>query len=460
MMLPIDTNVFPATEGVYIVGGAIRDLLNGRTPVDYDLAVTTAPGKFAGDLAAATGGQAVEFGKHGHRIQRVVTGDCHFDIMPLNGNSIEDDLHRRDFTINALALEVSSGRLIDLTGGQRDIAAKTVRMVNADVFRHDPVRLVRAYRMAAVLGFAIAPDTEAAIAREAALIRQSAGERIRDELFKTLDSPGSHVQLAGMARSGLLFYVLPELRQLKGCRGDGKHPGNLFEQTLAACGHLENLLYPSEAKQPQSMDRLLQDLTAGGGAVLLKWSVLLQDIGRPSSQPRTAGAPSHDGGHAARSAAMSRDICRRLRFSKRQTETIELIIRHHLEPLALFEARQAKPNAERAFIRFYMTCGDRTPAILLHALTGILGCRARQDIYIQNFTDFVTKGVDCYYSTLRPRAAIPPPLNGNDLIKYFGLKPSATFKTILTALEEEHLAAENFTREQALELVEKLLNRD
>ena len=181
MILPIDTNVFPQKKGVYIVGGSIRDLLCGRTPIDYDLAVTTAPDRFARSLASRTAGHVVEFGKHGHTILRVVTGDDYFDIMPLNGESIEDDLHRRDFTINALALELSYGNLIDPTGGRRDLAAKNVRMVDRDAFRNDPVRLLRAYRMAATFDFTIDKDTEAAISQDADLIRKSAAERIREE---------------------------------------------------------------------------------------------------------------------------------------------------------------------------------------------------------------------------------------------------------------------------------------
>jgi len=436
----------------------MRDLLCGRPPVDYDLAVATAPDKFAKVLAANTGGKAVKFGKHGHTIHRVVIGDCHFDIMPLNGETIEQDLIRRDFTINALALEVSSGRLIDMTGGRRDMAAKTIRMVKRDVFRRDPVRLVRAYRMAAAFGFSIDKGTEAAIARDSGLIQNTAGERIREELFKILNLEDSHAQLVSMARTGLLFGIFPELIRLNSSMSDDQQPGNLFEQTLTAYRHLEDLLYSPQPEQPESMDRLLKALSVDEGAVLLKWSALFQHIGLPPAKPATAGGSGFLNGHAVRSAAMSREICRRLKFSRRHSDTIEFIIRHHLEPFALFNARQENAPAERAFIRFYMACGDRTPAILLHALAGTMSRNTADALCIQRFADFVTEGIDCIYSILQPRAATPPPLSGNDLIKHFGLKPSTMFKEILAALEEEHLAGEEFTREEALEFVEKRLN--
>jgi tRNA nucleotidyltransferase/poly(A) polymerase len=457
MILPIDTNIFPQKKGVYIVGGSIRDLLCGRTPIDYDLAVTNVPDRFARSLASRTAGHVVEFGKHGHTILRVITGNDYFDIMPLNGESIEDDLHRRDFTINALALEVSSGNLIDPTGGRQDLAAKKVRMVDRDVFRNDPVRLLRAYRMAATFDFTIDKDTEAAISQDADLIRKSAAERIREELFKILNSAGSHAQLALMAHSGLLFSVFPELSQLKNCRQGDKQSVNLFEQTLDAYGHLEKLLYSRDQKLPEPGNRLLEDMHSAR-AILLKWAVLLQHIGQPSARTDTAGETLHFGGHAAHSAAVALEICQRLRFSRRQSDTIEFIIRHHLEPFFLFNARRDKAPDDRAFIRFFMRCGDHTPDILLHALSGFMGRWDQEDPSIPSFSEFVTAGIDCYYSILRPRASTPPPLNGNDLIKEFGLKPSAAFKQILKALEEEHLARKNLTREQALELVEKMLN--
>ena len=456
MILPIDINVFPWKTGVYIVGGSIRDLLCGRTPIDYDLALTDTPDRFARLLAAGISGHVVEFGQHGHTVRRVVTGDCHFDIMPLNGVSIEDDLHRRDFTINAMALDVSSGNLLDPAGGRQDQAAKKIRMVNRDVFRNDPVRLVRAYRMAATFDFTIDKDTQTAISQDADLIRKSAGERIREELFQILKSAASHAQLKLMAYSGLLFSVFPELAKLKNCHPANGSQHDLFEQTLAVYDHLEKLLYSRDQKLPKPANRLVKNIGTAR-AILLKWAVLLQSIGQPSAQTEAAGDTHHGDAHAARSATMAREICRRLRFSRRQSDTIEFLVRRHMEPFLCFNARQKKIPADRALIRLFMKCGDRTPDILLHALAGIMDRKSRKDPSTESFFEFVTQGIDCYYSTLRPRASIPPPLNGNDLIKDFGLKPSPKFKQILNAIEEEHLASQNLTRQQALDLVEKLL---
>jgi poly(A) polymerase len=459
MIIPIDTKVFPRITGVYIVGGSIRDLFCDRTPIDYDLAVADDPAGFARLLASRTAGHLVEFGRHGHTIRRVVTGDYHFDIMPLNGVSIEEDLLQRDFTINALALEVSSGNLIDPAGGRLDLAAKKVRMVKRDVFRNDPVRLVRAYRMAATLGFTIEKDTQAAISRDADNIRKSAAERISEELFKILHFAGSHAQLAAMAHSGLLFSLLPELSPLKTGRPGDKQPTDLFEQTLDAYEHLEKLLNSRDQKPPEPLDRFLKNMDTAR-QIDLKWAVLLQSVGQqPSARTKSAANTHPRDAQAVRSATIARGICLRLRFSRCQSDSIEFLIRHHLEPFLAFSARCKKIPDDRVFIRLFMKCGNRTPDVLLHALAGFMARKDQEAFAIERFCEFVTEGIDCYYSILRPRAATPPPLNGKDLIKDFGLTPSPAFKQILQALEEEHLARDNLTREQALELVERLLNR-
>ena len=241
-MLTFDTDIFPSKRGVYIVGGSIRDLMYDRKPFDYDVVVRDDPESFARRLAAKTAGRLVVLGSQGQPVRRVVTKNLLFDIMPLNGATIEEDLLQRDFTINAMAVAVISGNLVDCVGGRQDLASKTIRMVSADVFRKDPVRLVRAYRLAAAFQFSIDAETQKNLTRDAHFISRSAGERTREEFFKILQCPASHPYLAGMVKSGLLFNVFPEFLALKNHRLPCAHTHNLFEQTLDSYHDLEKLL--------------------------------------------------------------------------------------------------------------------------------------------------------------------------------------------------------------------------
>jgi poly(A) polymerase len=461
-MLPFDTNIFPFKTGVYVVGGSVRDLLAARTPYDYDLVVDRDWTHFASRLGAMTGGHIVELGKQNQKVLRIVTKDRFFDIMPVNGSSIENDLRLRDFTINAMALDVSTGNLIDPLGGQADLAAKKVRMVSREVFRKDPVRLIRAYRMAANFDLDIDKHTQAAIAADANLIQTSAGERTREELFKILQCPRSHAYLSMMDKSGLLLHIFPEFFKLKQLQMHPATPRTWFEQTLDSYFHLEKLLNPDDGLI-QLIDSPFFQNDPVTRSILLKWSVLFHNLGKLPEKP-----PVDDGNidtirtfrdDATQSAAIAQVICRRLRFSMRQSDTIEMIVRHHFQPIVLFRAHRQNSAVEKEFIRLFLNCSDVTPAVLLLALAEFKGLQEADDPVTEEFTDFIRMLIQKYDTVLRPRAALPPPINGNDLINEFGMKPSVEFRHILKRVEEERLAKESYSREEALKLVEHLLDR-
>ncbi len=241
-MIRFDSNLFPKTEGAYIVGGSVRDLLLDRSPTDYDIAVSENPEQVAKKMAAATKGRLVKMGKPGQMIFRVVSSDHIFDITSLHGESIEEDLNKRDFTINAMAFDLKSGKIIDCLDSKKDLADKKIRMISKNVFKKDPVRLIRAYRIGACLDFEIEPHTVSAIKNQSKLIKNSAAERVRTEFFKMLGSPKSHSFLSQMADTQLLTAIFPELDALKGCHQNRHHHFDVFEHTLRAYLHLETIL--------------------------------------------------------------------------------------------------------------------------------------------------------------------------------------------------------------------------
>jgi poly(A) polymerase len=449
LKFPFDINIFPFKAGVYVVGGSVRDLLVGRMPYDYDLVVDRDWTHFASRLGAMTDGHIVELGKQNQKMLRVVTKDRFFDIMPVNGSSIENDLHLRDFTINAMALDVSTGNLIDPLGGQTDLAAKKLRMVSREAFRKDPVRLVRAYRMAASFDLDIDQNTQTAITAEASLIQKSAGERIREELFKILQCDQSHAYLSMMDQSGLLVHIFPEFLELKKPRVHSTASRTWFEQTLDSYFHLEKLLNDSQFFQNDPAKR----------SILLKWSALFHNLGRLPAPPVDNGNINDMDDHAARSAAVAQAICQRLRFSRHQSDTIDMIIRHHFKPIELFRAHHQNSPVEKKFIHLFLNCSDVTPDVLLLALAEFKGQGESDDPVKDELTVFIRMLIQKYDTVLRPRAALPPPINGNDLINEFGMKPSAEFRQILKRIEIERLSHPTYSREEALKLVESLLGR-
>lgn len=201
-----------AGEGsAYLVGGCLRDLLLGRPVADLDLVLAGGTTELPRRFAARTGGSFFwldEERGHARVIVSTATGPVTFDFAPLRGADLATDLRLRDFTINALAVPlVADGALIDPLGGAADLARRLVRVCSPQSFSDDPLRLVRAYRFAAALGFALEPATAAAIPLQATLLARVAGERLRDELFAILAVPEPGPFLRAMGEAGLLAAV-------------------------------------------------------------------------------------------------------------------------------------------------------------------------------------------------------------------------------------------------------------
>jgi tRNA nucleotidyltransferase/poly(A) polymerase len=455
-MINIDRKIFPETPGAYIVGGSIRDMLLGRSPIDYDVAVLGDPVKFARQIENRTNGHRVEIGKPGQMIIRVVSKKSIIDISSAKEASIEKDLRGRDFTINAMAYDLAQHRLIDPVGAMRDLKNKTIRMVSKSIFKRDPVRLLRAYRIAAESRFEIDPQTKAAIQKDTVLIQQSAGERIRDELFKMLKCADFHAYLCQMAETGLLFAFLPELSALRKCRQNRHHPFDVFEHTLQAFFHLERLLKPDQKLLIANGEPATRRI-AESQIPLLKLSVLLHDVAKPAVQNINDRGRLHFLGHERQSARMAEAICRRLKCSRRDTAIIHFLVQHHGHPRFLFTALHEQEATQRAVTRFFMKCAEHMPELLFIAAADMLGKEADPGSRSAAFMVFLNQLMLDFESNFKPRALGQRLINGHDLAAEFRLRPSPLYKEILGRVEEERLARDDMTRQDALALVKKLI---
>ena len=435
--------IIPKIKGAYIVGGSIRDIILGRIPLDYDIAVLGNPEKFAKKIAVKKSDHIVEIGKKDHKIIRVISGNKIFDISMVNGNTIEDDLLRRDFTINAMAYSLASEKIIDSTGGMKDIADKKIRMVSDTAFDRDPVRLIRAYRMGASLDFEIDANTVSVIRKNAKLIKNSAGERIRLEFLKILQTPKSHYFISQMADTGLLFAIFPELTKLRGCFQNRFHQYDVFEHTMRAFFRLENIL---DNKIIHTIDK--------NTASLLKFAILLHDVGKPLAKSVDSEGDVHFYGHGRKGAEITKKISSRIKLSAKEEYFIDFIIRNHVNPLHLFIAKSKGRLTNKVITRFFIKYGDNTPYLLLHSIADMKGKGNKGK---EEFIEFAKNMISIFFSEFMPRKKMPPLVTGNDLINEFGLSPSPLFKKILSNVEEARLSNKINTRQEALLLVKKLL---
>ena len=351
----------------YLVGGSVRDFLLGRESHDWDFAVPAnalALGRRIADaLGAAFYPLDAERGTARVVIREAAGGRAFVDIATLYGGDIESDLAARDFTLNALAIDLRELRLIDPMGGRRDLAERRLRLVSDHALIDDPIRAVRAVRLAAELALSIEPATEEILARDGRLLTQTSPERIRDEVARIMALPAA-APLRRLERLGLLSHFWPELPALRAVTQSPPHRLNVWEHTLLTVSRLEALLagvlgeLPSAASQaleglqdwlPALRRRLEQPLSEARPRWLaLKLAALLHDVGKPAAQKDEEGRMRFFG-HEALGSELAGEMLSRLRFSAAESEYVRSVVRHHMRPAALARAGVSAVAAHRYY---------------------------------------------------------------------------------------------------------------
>lgn len=365
---------------VYLVGGALRDALLKRPFKDVDLAVP--PSADFGDkvrrLARRLDAACFPLDEETqvYRLTRRREPRAQLDVMPFVGGSLRSDLARRDFTVNALALRLAPGMkfaakagtaeftftparaaVVDPHGGLKDLAAGKIRPVSPRIFSEDPARLMRAFRLAAGLGFVLTPAALKGIKKHAALIRATAPERVREELLRLLESDASHEWLALMRKYGLLFALFPELAAQESCAVKYYGKGGVLTHTLRVVQRADELYKDLAAWLP--LHKKTGELLPSPR--LLKFAALLHDIAKPAKAAMIKGRLRFFG-HEEFGAVMAEKEMERLRFSRDEIRLVSKIIGTHLRPgnLAANDA-----ISDRAMFRFFRAMGDCTVPLLV-----------------------------------------------------------------------------------------------
>ena len=411
------------------VGGCVRDVLLGRQPEDYDVVTAALPNEVE-KLFARTIAVGKKFGvmvvverehqfqvatfraeadyQDGRRPSQVIFGDARADAL------------RRDFTVNGLFYDPVQQQLHDWVGGEADLRAKIIRTIGAPAerFAEDHLRLLRAVRLAAQLGFEIEAATFAALQVNAPKILGISAERIRDELCKLFRAPHAARGLDLLRVSGLLEQVLPEIAATVTCeQSPDYHPeGSVFNHLLLMLEQLPPDADPS-----------------------LPWSLLLHDVAKPVTASKDQETGSiHFYGHEKIGAEMAQNILERLRFPRKQIDEVVQAVRCHMQFKDAWQMRKA--TLRRLLLRptFQLE-------LELHRLD-CLGSHRRLDVY-----EFLAEQA----RQLEQQPQIRPPLlKGSDLIA-LGMRPGPQMGTLLAEIREKQLADELLTPEDARDWAQK-----
>ncbi len=452
---------------IYLVGGSVRDLLIGKQDIrDIDLLMASGSEDVARAFADAIGGSFF-FLDEGRKITRVVRQADHdtiqFDFTNFEGPDLDADLGRRDFTINAMALDLrafianaSLDGLIDPFHGREDVKNRLIRVTRPGVLEEDPLRLLRAVRFAATLGYTIEEGTVDHIRQHAKLIARPSPERVRDELFLILSEQNAEKHLMLMDSLGLLSPLFPELEPLRSFAPGRYHVHDVLTHSIKTAGYIDDVLDELQKISPDHgpsvlahLDEPLEHLVPRKAA--LRFACLIHDNAKPETFSNIDGHVRFHG-HDNLGAEKAASICRRFKLSKDTEKAVTRVIRQHMR---LFNLSAPGGPSKNAMYRYCRDIGDALPESLILAQAD---ARATREIMPkEQFTDTTEPmaAVLEYYYTKFLKVEAKPLVTGQDLIDR-GLKPGPRFRVILEELKERQAEGTFKDRQEALEYLASL----
>ncbi len=474
----------PNLDGVWLVGGTVRDILLHRAIHDVDFVLDGDGVAAARTVARHFGGAAYPLDEARGVGRALIDHDGErftADFARLRGPSLEADLLARDFTINALAVPMTGDpEVIDVLGGLAHLRRKQLVACTPAALRDDPVRAIRAVRLGAQLGFLLDRSTRALVREAASLLNRVSAERIRDEFVRCLGGARPAAAVRGLEWTGLLAEIAPELLRLRGVEQSPPHQLDVWEHTLATVTRLDEVF--SLLKPVHDLEAAA-DLTSGWVSVKLgrwrlpisarlqtelspdrprRWIVmlaaLLHDIGKPATQTIDEDGRVRFLGHEAVGAHLATAFLERLRFSNTERDFVRVFIREHMRPRALTREHGDAIN-RRAMYRLFRDLGDTAPEVILFSLADYLGKSAGAPPDQQEWSTHVAGcGVllSAYFDQADQVVRPPALISGDDLQHELGLKPGPALGRLLDAVREAQAAGEVTTREQALALATQL----
>ncbi len=442
-------------EGVWIVGGAVRDAALGSEVTDLDLALAGDPAGAAKAIARESRGHSFELSAEFATWRAVAAdGGWQIDLTALRGETIEADLAERDFTIGAVAVPLAGGEAVDPYGGLADLDRGLLRVVGERSFAGDPLRLLRAARLAAGLGLELDPGTVALARAEAGRVVAAAGERQLLELRQLLGGPDPLRGLALLDELGLTPVVLPELEALRGVEQGPNHHLDVYghtlavlEQTLAVESDLERFAGERAADVGALLAEPLADGISRGTA--LRFGALLHDIGKPATRSERDGFVTFIG-HDKDGVAIVGEICRRLRASRDLTRHLQDLTLHHLRLGFLVHEAPLPPRRVHEYLR---ATGPVAVDVTLLTIADRLSARGSGPFATE-------EAIEAHLSLARQMLATAldwrrdgpprPLLRGDELAAEVGLAQGPELGELLAELEAAQYAGEVSTREEAL----------
>ena len=474
-----------AGASAHLVGGYLRDSLRGHagsaaSPHDLDLAVEGDSERIARSVAAYLGGSVAPLDPSRGIFRVMAPVDLEFgerqvrtvDFTSFSG-SIEEDLASRDFSVDAMALDLNDRQrsdwpdtVIDPFGGRRDLVQKRIRAVSPTIFQDDPGRLLRSVRLASMLGFVLDPSTAGMVRQHAHRLSRVSAERQRDEFLGILSLANAKRYLVVLDRLDLLCRVVPELDATKGVEQPVVHYWDVWEHVLHCVeaaegitgGHQNSPVYIFVPWTPEAADYFGEIIGDGySRRTILKLAALFHDIAKPQTKATDETGKTRFLGHSELGSTMATQRLTQLRLASRAVDMVGGMVTHHLRPGQMSQAGE-QPTA-RAIHRYFRDVGGVAVDTLFLALADYLAAKGPNLSMDQWSAHARMIGRVLELGREQPQPHGPTRLiTGHDLMDHLALRPGPMVGEILAAVNEAHASGEIHTREDALALAEQTVS--
>ncbi len=466
----------------YVVGGTVRDILLDKQTSDIDIAIKPIPFDQIEAFADEHNLKAIWLDE-AHGILRILPRDntWHLDVAYYQG-TIEEDMERRDFTVNAMAIPLKGflkGRnetILDIFNGQKDLKSKKLLAVSDTAFSDDPIRILRGIRLSGTLGFTISILAKKQIQRDAVHLKECAGERIREELLVILGLPDSSHYFEEMLKLKVIENIFPEMMPTLTTDQPDEQQWNVFIHSIKSMDAFDFLLRKGEWKHADKSvldavpwndeiaDHFTESVNYGSSRRhIVKLAAFLHDISKPETRVVTPEGKIRFYGHPQIGAGVAKEIMKRLRFSTRETDIVVKIVEHHLHPVQLSQVRPVEgkeftPPSKKALFRYCRDLGDEALDVAYFSLADDLAAFGDG----LNLTNWVWHGniTNCIVNELDQLAKSPMPklLDGDDLIR-LGIPKGPAVGDILEKILTLQAEGTIVGRDDALEYVNKIIEQ-
>ncbi len=478
----------PADQEIYLVGGAVRDLLLSRLSPDLDFALPSKGIFLARKVANSLGadftpldqerdtGRVIVSNPDGTRTFLDFSTYRSGNPNSVLGQSLEEDLRARDFTMNAMAYNLRDGAIIDPLDGGNDLRAKLIRACSPNAMMDDPVRILRGVRQAALFGFRIEKETREWMKQAADQLGRVSVERLRDEVFKILQGPKPDAAMRALEMLGVLPHLMPELTAMKGVQQSEPHVYDVWTHTLAVLDSLDGVIsalrvgYDAEQTndmftglltlrlgryreqianhfaQPLNVDRSMRSL--------LFFAALYHDVSKPGTSMVDENGRIRFFDHEVKGAEAAAERARAFNLSNDEINRLQVVIKHHMR-IHSFASRlegEKKNPSRKAIYRFFRDTGEAGIDLVLLALADLRATRANT-LTLETWTAYLDVArllLENYWE--RPHEVVAPPrlLGGQGLMDELGMAPGPLIGQLLEVIRENQAAGKIETREQAL----------